>query len=134
MFSWSPFVLSPGEIRQPAERGCVASLGSWSLSDLSPPKLKGRRYRSLDLFYTALIPFVEGPSLDPLRLHEIGLTQHPHVFAQRRLRDAEFFGYQNRAYTVLDKISVNLGAEVSLRVFQQIENLKPLVVSKSLKD
>jgi hypothetical protein len=55
------------------------------------------------------------------------------VFAERGLRDAQFFCNQHRADAILYEISVDLWAKVCFGVFKPLKDLKAAVVRKGLK-
>lgn len=72
---------------------------------------------------SGLVPLVKCPLLDSLRADKARLQEELHVFAGRRLADAQFPGDQDAAYAVGDEVSVNLRREVSAGVLQPPKNL-----------
>src|SRR5882724_12087587 len=59
---------------------------------------------------------VHRPLLDPLGSHQFCRDQDPHVLAQRRRADAEFFRDENAANAIVDQTAVHLLAKMLLRI------------------
>src|SRR5580700_284207 len=76
-----------------------------------------RRFDCADAF---LIALVERPLLDATGAHRANLGEELHVLGHGRLADAEFFGDQQTADTVIDEVAIDLFAEMRARVLEPI--------------
>lgn len=77
-----------------------------------------------------LVPLVKCPLLDSLRADKARLQEELHVFAGRRLADAQLLGDQDAANAVGDEVPVNLRREMPAGGLQPAENLPSAGVGK----
>ena len=92
----------------------------------------GRSDGTLQLGDPFLIPPIERPLPDPLRLQQAGLRQDAQVLAGGRLADAQFFGDEETAHAVTNQVAVLLRREVGFGVLEPFENREAALVGHGL--